>query len=377
MDDSRTDLCLTQSGLAATLVTTTVMLGGAVTLSGPVFSAGLAGLILVTLCRFLASRHLSRVKISRILPARARAGESFPVKTTIQPGSRFPGVFEILFSDPLSPVTRERRITLTMGQGNILNYTGKSMARGPLRPGKWMIHSTWPLGFFSVKQFGQFHDNQPLILLPKPYLPGELGRHLHSHSQGRGDRSLDPPDPSSDFRLLREFRSGDPVRAIHWPGSLRTNRLQVSELEPPRPRPRSYGILIHSYSPPGQLLTPGTFELMLRIATGLLFRFRSDEIPVVFRHAPKPLVLLKSRTLFDSQLDSLALARQILIHSLSPLLAAPGEFKECDEVFILSDCPKNEWQTPLQSLFGQCCCIDVSSLNRKNAIEFSTRRKIT
>jgi len=122
-------------------------------------------------------------------------------------------------------------------------------------------------------------------------------------------------------------------------------------------------------------MTPGTFELLLRIASGLLFRFRSEEIPVVFRHVPQPPVFLENKTLFDSQLDSLALVRQTPTHSLSPLLSASGELKECDELFVLSDCPKSAWQAPLQSLFGRCSCIDVSSLKRRHVTESATLRR--
>lgn len=377
MDEPHTDLRLTPTGITAGLTALTATLGGLITFSGPVFSAGLAGFVIIGLSRLLASRHLSRVNVSRTLPARARAGESFAVKTTIHPGNRFPGEMNISFSDPVSALIKDRRMTLTNRHEISLRYTGKSMARGPLHPGKWTIHSTWPLGFFSVKRFGYFHDSHSLILLPKPYLPGKLRRHLHALARESGNRSLEPSDPSSEFRLLREFRAGDPVRSIHWPGSLRTSRLQVSELEPPRPKPRSFGILIHSYSPPGQLLTPGTFEMLLRIATGLLLRFKSEEIPVLFSNIPQQMVTLKNKTLFDAQLDSLALIRRTPLHSLSPLLHAAEDFQQCDEVFVLSDCPKSEWEAPLQSLFKRCTCIDVSSLKRNSVPELPGRRGIS
>lgn len=373
MDEPEIEVRLTPTGMTAGTVAILATLGGLVTLSGPVLSFGVAALILFGLCRLLASRHLSRLEVSRVLQARARAGESFPIRTTFHPGKRFPGDMEVFFSDPASILMSDRRITLTNRQDSSLRYTGKSMTRGPLHPGKWTIHSNWPLGFFSVRRLGNFQDSNPLLLLPRPYLPGKLRRHLRRLSLESGRHTLEPPDPSSEFRLLREFRPGDPVRSIHWPGTLRTGRIQVSETDPPRPKPRAFGILIHSFEPPAKVLTPGTFEMILRIATGLLLRFRNEETPVVFRHLPENAVNLRNRTLFDAQLDRLAVVGRAPIRTLDFLLSTAADFADCDEVFVLSDCPQEEWEKPFQSLFPRCTCIDALSLKRGGAPELARR----
>ncbi len=373
MEEPEIEVRLTPTGMAAGTATILAILGGLVTLSAPVFSTGLAALIFFGLCRFLASRHLSRLKVSRVLQARARAGESFPIRTTIHPGNRFPGEMDVFFSDPVSILMSDRRITLSNRQDTSLRYTGKSMTRGPIPPGKWTIQSNWPLGFFSLRRIGNFQDSNPLLLLPRPYLPGKLRRHLCRVSLESGMYAHEPPDPSSEFRLLREFRPGDPVRSIHWPATLRTDRLEVSEMDPPRPRPRSFGILIHSFEPPAKILTPGTFEMMLRIATGLLLRFRNEETPVVFRHLPENAVKLRNRTLFDAQLDRLAVISRTPFRSLDFLLSAATDVAHCDEVFVLSDCPQEEWEKPIQSLLKRCACIDARSLKRGGAPELARR----
>ena len=167
------------------------------------------------------------------------------------------------------------------------------------------------------------------------------------------------------------------MKRIHWPASLRTGHLQVSELEPPRPKPRRYGILIHSYEPAGQVLTPETFEMILRIAAGLLQRFQHEEIPVVFRQYPDIPASLAHRSEVSQALDRLALCRRHPLVSLDPLTTAARDFRHCDEVFLLSDCPRREWEAVLREHFPANTCIDATSLSSHSRPSLKTRLRLT
>lgn len=373
---SATQVRLTPAGGAALAAALTTTLAGLVLLSGPVFSVGLTGLAILRLCRHLAFRHLSGIGIIRSLPHRAQAGESFPVETMITRGQRFPAGITIRFTDPLAAMRQDRAIAPANDRTSLLRYTGKSPRRGFYRARHWTMRSTWPLGLFEGTRSGAFQDSNPVIVQPKPFLPNRLKSHLNRLSLESAENSPAPPEPAADFRLLREFRSGDPIRSINWPSSLRSGQLHVSELEPPRPKPRAYGILVHSHEPAGQVLTPETFEMILRITTGLLFRFQREEIPLVFRHYPDKATTLSNRSAFEAALDRLALCRRMPSTSIESLCAAAGDFRNCDEVFILSDCPGVEWGEALREHFTRSTCIDATSLTSQSRPGLKTRLRL-
>ncbi len=334
--------------------------------SGPVLAAGLAALALIGACRYLAGRHLDGFTVERSLPRRAWAGESFPVETAPCPGPRFPQGNPLRFTDPLAPAVRGRLLESDRTSRLSLRCTGLATRRGPLPRRPWTLASTWPLGLFLAERQGSFRDDHALLVLPKPWLPSRLRQRLEHLAAGSVERPLEPADPLAEFRLLREFRTGDPVRGIHWPASLRSGRLQFAETEPPRPRPLRYGVFLHSFEPPGTVIVPEHWEQILRIATGLLLRFRREGVPVVFRQAPGKAATLRDPGDFSQWLDILALARRHPITVVETLFAPtdPGEdpFTDCDEVFVLGDGDLAHWEPAARARFPHCTCLDPSEM---------------
>lgn len=355
---------LTSTGVIALVVSLVTTAAGLVLLSGPIFSTGTLALILLGLARVAARRHLLGTTVQRDLPPRGRTGESFPVEIRIIPGPAFPGGMSIVFRDPLASTEGAKLIVPGRTRSpSALRYTGKSSRRGHHRPGPWTMVSTWPLGLFATEWSGPFCDSEALLLHPKPFFPQALHTRLQQLVLEAIENSTEPADPVSDFRLLREFRPGDTVKRIHWPASLRSRRLQVAELEPPHPKPRHYGIFLHAYEPAGQILTPDTFELILRIAAGLLQRFQNEEIPILFQHYPDRATSLTHRSEITRTLDHIAICQRRPLAILEPLAAAARDFRHCDEVFLLSDCPRREWEVALYRFFPVSTCIDATSLS--------------
>lgn len=368
---------LTPSGGIALAGSLGTVLAGALLLSGPVFATGVLALVLLAASRCAARRHLLGTTVRRVLPPRGHSGESFPVQTNIVPGPFFPAGTTLAFRDPLAPATGGKRIAPTgAGIPVTLRYTGKSAQRGRHRPRFWKLRSTWPLGLFATDLSGPFRDSATLLLRPGPLLPESLLDHLQQLAREAIVNAPEPPDPTADFRLLREFRSGDAVKRIHWPASLRSGRLQVAESEPPHPKPRRYGLFLHSYEPAGQILTPETFETILRIAAGLLLRFQREEISVLFLHHPGRPVSLTHRGDTARILDHLATCRRHPFRALAPLAAAGRAFRHCDEIFLLSDCPRHEWEKVLRPAFPSPTCIDATSLSGHSRGEIKKRVRL-
>ncbi len=358
---------LTTTGLVAATISAVTMAAGLLLLSGPVLAAGLTTVLLLLTCRRLAARHLTGFTVVRDLPRRARAGESFPMVLRVQPGPHFPLDSVFRFTDPLASAVQDRPIGSSGGDPILLHCTGRSHRRGPLPSRPWTVTSSWPLGLFVSEQTGFFHDDHATLVLPRPWLPEKLQERLERLSMDSFDHPHAPSDPLAEFRLLREFRMGDPVRGIHWPSSLRTGHLLFAEREPPRPKPLQYGIFLHSHEQVGSVVFPEQYETILRIVSGLLTRFQREEIPVVFCQAPGKARFLRDQSAFSKLLDSLALSRRLPMPSTSPLFSSPAEngadpFLECDEVFVLSDSPLAHWEDSARSYFSRCTCLDTTTL---------------
>lgn len=358
---------LTQTGFVVSAFVVVTVAAGLVMFSGPVLAVGLASLALVAICRFFASRHLEGFSVARDLPRRARAGESFPMELRLHPGPRLPSGIVVNFTDPLAPAVRDRSFVLDPASPNSFRCTGLAHRRGPLPSRPWLVSSTWPLGLFLTEQQGLFRDDHATLVLPKPWLPSRLQERLERLSLEAADRPLEPADPLAEFRFLREFRHGDPVRGIHWPTSLRSGRLQYAETEPPRPKPFRYGVFLHSYEAPGTIITPETYELILRIATGLLMKFQREEIVVVFAQAPRSPVLLRERREFSTLLENLALSRRWPLSTIeagfgTKLMEKRDPYHDCDEVFVLGDGPLAGWETAARARFPQATCLDTTQL---------------
>lgn len=371
----------TTAGLVATTVTALTVAAGLLLLSGPLLAAGLAAGLFLLVCRWLAARHLAGFAVTRDLPRRARAGESFSMALRIEAGPAFPAGAVFRFTDPLAPAVRDRAVTAPGDGPAPLRCTGLAHRRGPLPVRPWTIASTWPLGLFVSETSGPFRDDHATLVLPKPRLPAQLHDRLERLSIESADRPLEPADPLSEFRLLREFRNGDPVRGIHWPSSLRSGRLQFAETEPPRPKPLRYGIFLHSHEPAGSVMLPENYETILRIVAGLLSRFQREEIPVVFCQAPERPVVLRERDAFAARLDLLALSRRHPLASAERIFAAAGSgpdpFRDCDEVFVLGDGALAHWEDAARARFPRCTCLDTTTLTTGRRPGLLTRSRRT
>ncbi len=358
---------LTHLGFAAVSLAAAATTAGLLLLSGPVLACGLAAAALLLLCRRLAARHLDGFALGRDLPRRARAGESFPMEILVDPGPRFPPTAGLRLTDPLAPAVRDRPIVPGPVGGRTVRCTGLAHRRGALPSRPWTIGSTWPLGLFLTERQGDFRDDHATLVLPQPWLPPRLLERLEALAASSAERSPLPTDPLAEFRLLREFRSGDPVRGIRWPASLRSGRLLFAETEPPRLKPPRYGLVLHSCERPGSVVVPETYEQILRIATGLLLRFQREEIPTVFCQPPGTAERLVSHAAFAERIDALALSRRWPVSFLDRVFAPPSggdddPFRDCDEVFVLGDGPLAHWQDAARSRFPRCTCLDPTTL---------------
>jgi len=138
---------------------------------------------------------------------------------------------EGLLTEPFSAAEHILLIDLLeAGQKAVRTYQAECYRRGQYTFGPLEIRSGGPLGIlFATRKF-----SQPTSLLVYPAsepvahfaLTQDAARPQPSRSGGRLGQ-----DPR--FRSIREFRSGDPRRQIHWRSSARLGRLVVKQFEVP------------------------------------------------------------------------------------------------------------------------------------------------
>lgn len=366
---------LTPAGLAAVIVALLTVLAALLLGRAPLLIAGTTLSAFLIAGRVLAGRHLRGLEMERVQPRRATVGESFPMELSLKTGNYYPAEAVLSLTDSLGPSVKGKVIDPKGGTLQ-LHCTGLVHQRGVLSASSWSVESDWPLGLYHSEMRGIADQAHPLLVRPQPWLPPRLRRALDRRNVADRIRSHEAADPLAEFRLLREFRAGDAVRSIHWPTSLRSGRIQVVENEPPAPRPRRHGLVLHSLETPGEIVIPEHFEVILRIGTGLLRRFRDENTPVVFCQAPLAPRLLRDRRDFDDALDQIALARRHPLRSPATLFdttVEPALFSRCEDIFVIGDGALASWKSSARSRFPTAICLDALTVSlRRRAVPRSS-----
>jgi uncharacterized protein (DUF58 family) len=342
---------------------------GIFTYSGPVLFLGAIGLVLLPASRWLAIRQMKKLRLTRRLPKRGFPGETFEVETELRNERTFLTSKELFLDDQLAGHGGSgiRFRAVAPDSCAAASYPAKVFQRGRLRISRYTLTSSWPFGFFRTTRHGRFEAmsgaNDSILVAPKPVIPPFVDRILQQIEQEAALFSELSPDDITEFRSLREFRSGDSLQAIHWPASSRSDSIIVREFDPPLPKPRCHGIFLHQYAAPGKMYQPDRFEKMLRIACGLLVRFRQREFPVVVRieFAEGRVFQIPEVHHYHEVLDTLAEAVNRPAPSSKHLGTGWEIFKDCDQVFVLGDCDRNAWKSKIRGLHPGIICLDPYS----------------
>lgn len=190
------------------------------------------------------------VRCSRSLPRPAFAGEPFEVDMHVVGGPGQRSHF-LDVSDPLAaggPDAEGRLIVrLDPGERRELSCKAVALPRGAHRTDGVAVGSRFPFGVAE-----RWHwDREPEELLVFP-LRGRLSRELTASLIPAGMRAGAASRfglPGDEFRTIREYKSGDNPRRIHWHATAHHNRLLVRETE--RERSSPLVVLLDSRLPPG------------------------------------------------------------------------------------------------------------------------------
>lgn len=116
------------------------------------------------------------------------------------------------------------------GQSAVRSYEGRLLSRGRYRLGPMRISTRFPLGLLQSWFMSKTTDH--LVVHPRQ---GRLSRRWNmlrqEAYQGRGKKSRQQGLVEGDFHGLRDWRSGDAQRWIHWRTTARLGELMVRQFE--------------------------------------------------------------------------------------------------------------------------------------------------
>lgn len=191
-----------------------------------------AAVLLVALIDAFAAIRLPTPPVARRVPASLSVGVRTEVALRVANTAARALRFEVHDHHPASfePEGLPRALALGPGQRTELRYQVRPVARGETYFGLTGLRLSSPLGLWEVKRFsgeGQavrvypnFRALAKYTLLATDNRLSQIGV-LQVRRRGEG----------TEFHQLREYRQGDPQRAIDWKATARTARLIAKEYE--------------------------------------------------------------------------------------------------------------------------------------------------
>jgi hypothetical protein len=359
---------LAASGLLLLWASLAMLMAGAWRYDGSLIWLGLTGLIVLGWARWWAPRNLSGLSVSRECPARIFAGEALDwtlrVDGEATPGARLlPRGLSVEIRDSLLP-----------RQAPGVKFSGLwpgDLAEGPLRTrlfrrgrdtrADYEMVSGFPFGLFETRARGPILDRLPTapgggrLVFPQPAMPESLRRDLEwARFEADFPQGFEP-DPGGEFRGVRAYRGGDPVKSVHWAATARVGELMVREWDPPAPKPLRFGLILHTLEPAGtgRMLRPDRWETILRLFTGLVVYCRGAGIPLTIaditgatRAEATHWMRIPEQKGFGAALEWAALATRSGVTQPAALAAALSRLgQSCDRIFVLSDVPMAAWRS--------------------------------
>ncbi len=239
-----------------------------------VLAAGALGVLAASL---LAPHRLRRVSIERSVPPQVTVNEALEVRVRAGNRARRP-VRSVLVRERF-PALHPTACVLERVEGGssatvLLRATARR--RGVFEAGPIELECGWPFGLARSRRVADV--DSPLVVLPEVTEVSDLPVEVTAGSWAEPRAAAALQGTGTEFVGVREYRPGDPVRAVHWRSSARRDDLVVRELHDEAP-----GDLLcvlggrDSGSPPGS-----SFEALVEAAASIaaLGRRRGHRVTV-------------------------------------------------------------------------------------------------
>ena len=185
-------------------------------------------LSLIILSGILSEHALRKLKVTRRLPARAFAGEPVLIEIVVENRKERLVSYSIEVEDHARGSANDRRcyfLKVPPGTEQVASYRRVPSGRGELAFVAFRVATRFPFALF--EKWRELVIEDSLLVYPtrlKTELPP-----MAMHDQG--DHAGTARGRGTETRELREFRSHDELRAVHWRRSAALGRLVVREFE--------------------------------------------------------------------------------------------------------------------------------------------------
>ncbi|HEY3452236.1 MAG TPA: DUF58 domain-containing protein [Myxococcales bacterium] len=197
----------------------------------------------------LSEGALEGLSVRRRLPSDPAAGDPFRVTYEITNGKRFWPSPTLSLSERRGPFAGAKAAALLVGPGEtrVATLQTRAARRGRFELGEVAVATRFPFGFFE-KWLPLFAADE-LFVLPARVPPRERAA---AGGAREGERPEGRAGQGTEFLGLRDLRSGDDRRRVHWRKSAAVGRLLVIERE--REQRRRIVLVLDNRGPPGAAL---------------------------------------------------------------------------------------------------------------------------
>lgn len=256
------------------------MLGGS--LRGFNLLLVLAGLLIgVLLIQWRWSRRsLAGMRVERRLPTEAFAGRPFRVRYRLTNDNRLMPAWMVRLEDAITAPARSERkvggcgVGVISAQQTVASYFDCSIQRrGLYRFGPLTLSTTFPFSLFTVRQ--TVRSSSRLHVYPELLqLQPRWQRRLVSRSGGVAVTVRRGGPTEGDFFGLREWRTGDNPRWIHWRTTARIGEPAVRQFE--QQRRFDTCIVVDAYRDPSAQRATDDVETAISLAASFLVHLVSS-----------------------------------------------------------------------------------------------------
>jgi len=176
----------------------------------------------------LSEMTLKRLVVERRPPPRVFAGEPFLMEVVIKNEKLKRASFSIEVEDLVGKTPLDKRcyfLKIPAGKSQRTSYRHTFVRRGLYTLTGYRIATKFPFALFRKSR----DIEAPIDVLVYP-APARVARPL-PRTEARGEAMTNRTGRRGEFFGLREYRSGDDRRDVHWRSSARSGRLLVREYE--------------------------------------------------------------------------------------------------------------------------------------------------
>lgn len=226
---------LTFTRLGKWYVGLTLFLGLAAINTGNNLLFLLLGLLLagIVLSGVLSESTLRDLEVQRVLPLEARAGQPVLVGLRVTNAKRRASSYAVVARDRTEKGRAGSAFVLSLAGGETreVSYRWEPERRGPVRFVTVELATRFPFGLF--EKWREFDLPSEMVVFPREVPAPPL---VVQRASPVGERPSGDAGPGSEFFGLRDVRTGDDRRSIHWPTTARRGRPVVVERERERRR---------------------------------------------------------------------------------------------------------------------------------------------